>query len=128
MVLDILDKGMLDIRYGYIYYDRKREDIVNFKKHAPRLLVPKRYYPMEACVISDEEKIFISRDAKDKACCLFHECLEILFGDWKDEYFVPKRWGLESGVDPIEYLEAATWDKLTPAQKDLIRRYLPKEP
>lgn len=129
MSIDILESQEFRVQYRYVYYDKKRKDLV-------ALVSPvddpeeKRYHAMDACVYSEEKKIFISPtlSRSHKALCLFHECLEILFYEWKEDYFEPLSWGLEEGDDPIQHLEAFTWEKFTPAQKKAIQAFLPKEP
>lgn len=128
MVLDILNSGAWLIKYRRVYYDKKRKNIVEFVKPV-RAGSAARYRRMDACADFERNIIFINpKSVGGEALGLFHECLEILFNDWKDCYFEPKRWGLAEGVDPIGYLEAATWDKLTPRQKNVIKAYLPKRP
>ncbi len=127
MVADVLLSFKWDIEYRYVYYDKK-ERVIDVKKRPVPESLFKRFKRLDACVEPEEEKIFISPDSEDKALCLFHECLEILFADWKDEYFTPKRWGLKKGEDPILNIEAATWDKLSKSQKNTIKSYLPKGP
>ena len=127
MAVDVLRSFKWDIEYRYVYIDRK-ERVIDVRKRPVSEKLADRYKRLDACVEPEEEKIFISPDAEDKALCLFHECLEILFDDWRGEYFVPKRWGLKKGEDPILNLEAATWEKLSRAQKNTIKWYLPKGP
>lgn len=127
MTIDILLSLQWNIEYRYLYLDKKEKDVI-VRKRPIKLGFPKKYERLDACVKFDDDKIFISPDAEDKALCLFHECLEILFSEWKDEYFVPKRWGLKGGSDPILNLEDATWEKLTKKQRATIKAFLPKEP
>ena len=127
MVLDVLDSHKWDIEYRYVFYNRK-DKVIDVRKRSVPQSVSGNFQRLDACVDSEEEKIFIDHSAEDKALCLFHECLEIIFSEWKDEYFVPRLWGLELGVDPVCYLEAATWDKLSKSRKNTIKRYLPKGP
>lgn len=127
MTIDILLSLQWNIEYRYLYLDQKTKNITARKQPVASNL-SKRYERLDACVMFDDDKIFISPDAEDKALCLFHECLEILFSEWKDEYFVPKRWGLKRGADPILNLEDATWEKLTNKQRATIKAFLPKEP
>ena len=127
MVIDILESRWWKIKFRYIYYDKKRKAFITLIK--PVSDPGERYKPMDACVDSDSNVIFINPDSQgERELCLFHECLEILFAEWKDEYYVPERWGLDKGVDPILVMEAATWDKLTPGEKATIKFYLPKRP
>lgn len=127
MAIDILLSLQWNIEYRYLYLDRKTKNVV-VRKQPVTSNPSKRYQRLDAYVMFDDDKIFISPDAEDKALCLFHECLEILFSDWKDDYFVPKRWGLKNGADPILNLEDATWEKLTNKQRAVIKAFLPKEP
>lgn len=127
MTIDILLSLQWNIEYRYLYLDRNTKNVVVRKKPVASN-IPKRYKRIDACVKFDDNQIFISPDAEDKALCLFHECMEILFSDWKDEYFVPKRWGIKKGDDPILNLEDATWEKLTNKQRATINAFLPKEP
>ena len=129
MALDILETGNWRIEYADVSSDTIRRDFISRKRRrAPKRLNSQRCYREDAYVLHDEEKIVIDRSAKDKALCLFHECLEVLFDDWTDNYFVPARWGLESRSDPILHLEAVTWDRLSEFQKNAIKSYLPKGP
>lgn len=127
MALDILLSLQWSIEYRYVYWDKKGNTLISRKRRMARIL-SKRYARCYAGIKPDEDKIFISPDAEDKALCLFHECMEILFSDWKDEYYVPGRWGLKKSGDPILNLEDATWGRLTKAQKSAIKAFLPQEP
>jgi len=128
MALDILLSLNWKIAYRYTYYDKKEKEIIA-RIHPIKPELSKRYPRLDACLIPEDKSIYISPLAKDdKALCLFHECMEILFTAWRDEYFVPRRWGLESGDDPILNLEKATWGKFSKEQKAAIRAFLPKEP
>ena len=127
MVVDILESYEWEIEYRYVYYDKK-EKVIDVRKRPVSGARQSRFQYFDACVEPEEGKIFINPESGNKPLCLFHECLEILFADWKDDYFVPKFWGLEERVDPISYLEAATWDKLSRTQKNTIKWYLPKGP
>lgn len=127
MVIDILKNPRVKISYGYLYYDRKKEGFV-VRKHPIAGRRRRRFLRVEAWVDVEKEKIFINHEAEDQPLCLFHECLEILFACWADRYFVPQRWGLSKKDDPILYLEAATWGKLSKTQKQEIAKYLPKGP
>ncbi|MEK7090611.1 MAG: hypothetical protein AAB930_03425, partial [Patescibacteria group bacterium] len=93
MAMDILLSMQYSIEYRYVYWDRIKQRLVVCGRPVTRA-TPRRFEKFQAYVIIDDDKIFISPDAKDKALCLFHECLEVLFSEWKDEYFVPGRWGL----------------------------------
>ena len=128
MVVDILESSEWKIVYRYIYYDKKRKDFIALAKEVcdgP----DDRYRRMDACVDFDSGKIFIGVVSEgEKELCLFHECLEILFDDWKESYYVPGLWGLGKDEDPILALEAATWGKLTQEQKNRIKSFLPKGP
>ena len=127
MVLDILLSNRCSIEYRYVYVDKKKKDVVVRRRLMARAIL-KKYERVDACVYFEDEKIFISPNAEDKALCLFHECMEILFSGWKDEYYVPKRWGLKEDEDPILNLEDATWKHLSEDQKAFIKAFLPKEP
>lgn len=127
MVLDILLSLNWSVKYRYCYWDKKRKGIITRLRPAGREN-SRRYQKLDACEIHDNNTIFISPFAKDKGLCLFHECMEILFSDWKDEYFVPNRWGLTNEDDPIDSLEAATWNHFSEDQKAAIESFLPKEP
>ncbi len=127
MAMDVLLSLQWSIEYRYVYWDKKENAIIGRKRRMARVL-SKRYARCHAGIKPDEDKIFISPDAEDKPLCLFHECMEILFSDWKDEYYVPKRWGFKKGDDPILNLEGVTWDRLTKAQKSAIKAFLPQEP
>ena len=128
MVIDILESGEWEIVYRYVYDDKKRKSTVTPIKDilgAPN----ERYQRLDACVDLDCRKIFIGIITDgEKELCLFHECLEILFDEWKQDYYTPGLWGLEENQDPILALEAATWKKLTQEQKDRIKLFLPKGP
>lgn len=127
MVIDILESKFWKIKFRYIYYDKKRGAFIALAKAVSD--PGERYKPMDACVDFDSNVIFIHHKSRgERELCLFHECLEILFAEWKDEYYVPERWGFDKGVDPILVMEAATWDKLTCEQRSTIKSYLPKGP
>ncbi len=128
MALDLLESKKIDIQYRFVYYDRKRKMIIVRK--TPIQMKIARYYRMDGCADARCRLIFIDPIAKDRALCLFHECLEFLFTEWKESFFQPKHWGIHprSDQDPIRYLEAATWEKLTKEQKNTIKSFLPKGP
>ena len=127
MVIDVLESGFWKIKFRYLYYDKKRKAWITLTR---AVIDPgERYKLMDACVDFDSNVIFIHPESQgERELCLFHECLEILFAEWKDEYYVPKRWELEKNIDPIMVMEAATWDQLTCKQKNTIKSYLPKGP
>lgn len=127
MVMDILKSEYWGIRIRYCYLDTENDRLVAFKRKV-RGIKGKRYRRIDACVLPTKRCIFIDCEAKNKPLCLFHEALEILFAEWKDRYFVPRRWGLAKQSDPILNLEDAAWNKLSGAQKARIARFLPKEP
>lgn len=127
MAMDILLSLSWGIEYRYCYFDKKNNAIIARRRPVGRA-DSRRYQRLDACMIPDDNMIYISPTAEDKALCLFHECMEILFSDWKDEYFVPRRWGLTNGDDPIDNLESATWNHFTGEQKSAIEYFLPKEP
>lgn len=129
MALDILESRVFIIEYRYVYFDRKRRSVIARKMPIAKR-GDRRYYPLNACVDMLAKRIMISPLARDKPLCLFHECLEILFSDWKANYFKVKKWHIPRGrdTDPIRYLEAGTWSKLSNSQKQEIGKYLPKGP
>lgn len=125
MVIDVLNSGYWRISYRHVFYDTEGQKIAVFLRK-PAAFCDSRYIRMDACVFEESDSIFIDPEAEDKPLCLFHECLEILFAEWKEEYYLHHEWGLREGDDPILFLESATWDKLDSAQKETIARYLPK--
>lgn len=124
MVLDILESGRWTVCYRFTYFDKKHERLV--ASVLPRRGGGKRYIPVDAFVNLQRHTIFIHPErSEDPGLCLFHECMEILFFDWKDCYFLPRRWGMKKQDDPILFLESATWDRLTPERRDRISSFLP---
>lgn len=129
MVRDILEsrKWKIVVRYAYVDTDSGK-NLALTKVLSERETRGKKYERIDAFVDMEEYLICVSFDAENRALCLFHECLEVLFSDWKDDYFDPERWGLSSDDDPILSLESATWDHLTEEQKDVIASFLPCRP
>ena len=129
MVRDILESGewKIVIRHAYVNTGNGR-NLALSKALSKRELAGKKYHKLDAFVDEDERFICIDAGAEDRALCLFHECLEILFSDWKDDYFVPERWDITEKDDPILFLEKATWNYLTEEQKEAIASFLPKRP
>ncbi|MBI2640021.1 MAG: hypothetical protein HYW90_04000 [Candidatus Sungbacteria bacterium] len=127
MAVDILKSGYWGVRMRYCYLDTENDCPVAFKREVTGAR-RKRFRPIDACVLPAKWCIFIDHGSRNKPLCLFHEVMEILFAEWKDRYFVPRRWGLSERSDPILDLEDATWSKLSRAEKAQIARFLPKEP
>jgi len=127
MVRDILESGDWKINICYTYVNMRNENSVALPKALNKTEMARRkYVQLDAFVDEDKNVICIDARAKDRALCLFHECLEILFSDWKDSYFVPRRWGITNDDDSIRPLEDATWAHLSEEQQEAVASFLPK--
>ncbi len=127
MVLDVLGSKDVKINYAFVYYDKKKEEIVARKAKVPQYR-ESDFIRFSACTYPTEGMIFIDYDAENKPVCLLHECLELILCYWNDRYFVPERWGIahRQRPDPFDDFEKVSWRRLTPTQKKKIASYLPK--
>ena len=127
MALDILESGVWKIQYRFLYFDTKRKQTVFRTRPFARLGT--RYALVDAAVHFRRAIIYISPEiTADHGLCLFHECMEILFADWKNRYFHPAKWDFEADADPIRHMESAIWERLTPERRDRVRAFISQEP
>lgn len=127
MVRDILESGKWEVVIRHTYaHTESGKNFATRKALSKAEMAERKCQPLDAFVDEEELLICIDVGAEDHPLCLFHECLEILFADWKDDYFFADRWGIAESDDPFDFMEKATWDCLSEEQKETIAAFLPQ--